>query len=122
MRRIAIRWAPAALWAFFLLFLGSRSPDALPEAPWMFEGVDKVMHFAMYGALGFLWARGRAGVGPARALVEGAIVGALWGGLDEWIQSFVGRDPDRFDVLADVLGAAVGGWLGGRTLARRQRS
>jgi len=113
LRAIASRWGPAAAWALLLLLLGSRPPDALPHPPWLFEGADKLAHFGFYGVLGFLWARGRTGKG--RAFIEGALVGALWGVLDEWIQSFVGRDADRLDLLADVLGASVGAWIGHRT-------
>ncbi|MDH3590444.1 MAG: VanZ family protein [Planctomycetota bacterium] len=122
MRPPVRRWAPAAVWALFLLFLGTRPPDSLPDVEWWLSRYDKVIHAAMYGIAGVLaaWA---ARLRPAAALLLGALWGAAWGGIDEFLQGRIaGRDADWVDWIADVLGAAAGAWLCARTFPRGQRS
>ncbi|MGH7506692.1 MAG: VanZ family protein, partial [Longimicrobiales bacterium] len=61
-------YLPAAAFALFLLWLGGRSdlPSPRVDLP-----LDKVAHFVLYGALGWLAAVGwlRAGRRPAAVLV-----------------------------------------------------
>ena len=110
------RWIAPGLWALLLLGLGRRTGGGLPAD---LPGLDKVAHAVFYGVLGFLVGRTQPRAPVAVALLAGLVVG----GLDEWSQSFVpGRHSDWADLLADVCGAAAGGWLAGRTLARRRRS
>ena len=121
LRDTAWRWAPALAWAALILFLGSRPIADLPLPA--FPGLDKALHAAVYGVLGFLAVRGLGTHGPWRALAWGAVIGLSWGFLDEWAQS---ATPDRTaelgDLLADVAGAAAGGWLAFRTSRARARS
>lgn len=121
--RRAAWWALAIVWALFLRFLGSRPPDALPEGPWMFPGFDKVLHAGFYAVLGLLWVRALAPRRLVGALLIGTLVGLIWGGFDEWMQSrsWV-REGDLMDLAADVVGAAGGGWFAFRTLLGRPRS
>jgi VanZ family protein len=81
---------------------------------WRFEHDDKVVHAALYAVLGALVrvASGRGSVAVA--------AGGLTGIVDEWVvQARVpGRQPDPFDLLADVVGAALGAWAVG-AFARR---
>jgi VanZ family protein len=115
LRRRASLWLPPALWAAGLLWLGSRRPGQLPSSD-LPAGADKVAHFAFYAVLGLLLQRAWR---SRRPLLVGALAGALVGVLDEWIQSRVpGRDPDLFDLVADLLGAATGAWLAARALRR----
>ena len=122
MRRAAATWGPTLLWAGFLIFLGSRPADDLPEVDW-YPGLDKAAHAALYGLLGFL-ARRAAGRSTAlAALLSGAAVGLCWGAVDEAIQgTAAGRTPEIADLAADTLGAAAGAWLAHRTIGRRARS
>ena len=63
--------------------------------------------FARGRLSGVTWTAGLAAIGLA----------TMYGVSDEFHQSFVpGRSPDRFDVLADCVGATIGvalGWLAG---------
>lgn len=112
-----MRKAYAALslaWAAFLVFLGSRPGDSLPESRLLdLPGADKVLHAAVYGVLGALVARAAAARGRRRAAIVGALAGLLCGMLDEWVQGRVpGRTRSWADLLADTAGAAFGAIVG----------
>ena len=76
--------------------------------PVHFDGMDKVIHFLVYGALATLvlrvpWVARH----PWRVFLAIAAA-SLFGASDEWHQSFTpGRQADVFDWLADTLGACL---------------
>jgi hypothetical protein len=105
---------------------------------------DKGVHFVEFAVLGALFgsalwrdaqrrqaARSVSPRSHARALMRSALLAialtSTWGYLDELHQAFVpGRTSDRWDLLADVLGAIAGSgvyfgaqWL--KSTARRSR-
>jgi VanZ family protein len=92
-----------------LIFVASSIPElgALPGGM-----SDKSGHGIGYGILGAVLVRALAGgrlkgVTWRRAGLA-VLLATLYGVTDEFHQSFVpGRSPDRFDVLADCLGAAA---------------
>jgi VanZ family protein len=102
-----------------LIIFGASSIPNLGALP---GGIsDKSGHSIGYGLLGGLFlralARGRLrDVTWRRALVAIAVATA-YGVSDEFHQLFVpGRSADRYDVLADCVGATLGagvGWLAG---------
>ena len=113
------RWAAvgAALWAAGLFALSSLPlGDGSLDFWWRFEHDDKVVHAGLYAVLGALL---RLGGGRGSVAVAG---GGLIGVVDEWVvQARVpGRHPDPFDLLADVVGAALGAWTVS-ALERRRR-
>jgi VanZ family protein len=121
LRAAVSRWGPALLWAALILFLGTRPGAALPLPA--IPGLDKVLHAVVYGVLGFLAVRALGAKGAWQALAWGAAIGLLWGFLDEWAQiATPGRTAELGDLLADVAGAAAGGWIAFRTLLARSRS
>jgi VanZ family protein len=121
LRSAVWRWGPALAWAALILFVGTR-PVAVVPLPAV-PGLDKAAHAAVYGVLGFLAIRALGTAGPWRALLWGAVIGLLWGSLDEWAQSATpNRTAELGDLLADVAGAAAGGWLAFRTIRVRARS
>ncbi len=74
---------------------------------------DKAIHFVEYGVLGWLCARASSLTWPSAAVWRTAVfavfVSALWGLSDEIHQALVpGRSPELADVVADLLGSAVG--------------
>jgi len=81
---------------------------------------DKIIHAGLYGLLGFLSSRA-GGWGQGRRVAVGMlgfVIATVFGGVMEWLQSFVERGPSWGDVVADAAGAA-----GGATLwLLRQRS
>lgn len=103
-------WGPAAAWAAVLFFL-SASPIRLDDG-WQWLAIDdKIVHFCLYTVMGAALAYPRRqGVRAAHVVMIG--LGALYGALDEWHQSFVpGRDPSLGDWAADVVGVLIGYWM-----------
>lgn len=106
--RRAIAWGPAVFWAL-CLFLLSEIRATPPGLQALLVIPDKLVHFALYVALGGLLARARwVSRTDVRHVVLLAI-GCTYAALDEWHQSFVpGRTPEVADWLADVAGVAAG--------------
>ena len=117
-----VRWLPAAAWLIVIFGLSSI-PDHGPPR-FQLVGFDKLAHLAEYAVLGFLVARA---VSPGRAAVwavlAGLLAGILVGSLDETYQRTVpGRDVDVLDVVADAVGARVGGWVNRKWRMRRRQA
>lgn len=76
----------------------------------LFPWADKIVHFALYFLLALLGAwclRGARGDLTTRFLVGWAAVYAVYGGLDEWLQSYTQRTASVGDWLADICGIAA---------------
>jgi VanZ family protein len=98
------------------LFVSTHLPQATPLVPG--NQIDKLVHMAAYAVLAGLFAatwQHSSGQLIAPHLRAAWIAIALYAAVDEWTQTFVGRDASAIDWLADVAGAAMGlalfGWL-----------
>jgi VanZ family protein len=76
--------------------------------------IDKVAHCFLFAAVAFTGLK--AGV-PARWLLGALVANAI---VSELVQHYLlpQRDGDPFDALADLVGVAIGAWLGARTARR----
>jgi VanZ like family len=110
-------WGPVVL-QMAIIFAVSSIPN-LGQLP---GGIsDKSGHSIGYALLAGLFlravARGRLRDVTWRRAAAAIIVATLYGVSDEFHQVFVpGRTADRYDVLADCIGATLGvavGWLAG---------
>ncbi len=106
------RYGWTIAWAA-LLFTLSSIPDLSPPFR-LFDWDDKLHHLLAYMPLGWLlmraivWKEGNI----RKALWLAIVLGTLYGMSDEFHQHFVpGRTMDANDLLADMLGVALGGWL-----------
>jgi VanZ family protein len=105
-RRNLSWYLPAALWAAFVLFIGSR-PYLRP--PLRFSGADKLGHAVMYGVLAVLVVVGGRRSGGRRPWLWALLVVAVVAAGDELHQRIVpGRDSDILDWAADMTGALLG--------------
>lgn len=101
------RWLAPIAWTVVILVLTSLPGSRIPSVA--VPGVDKIVHFVLYGVLGLLIARALDRRGVARAALLAILIGASFGAVDEWHQRFIaGRSPSAADWAADVAGAAVG--------------
>jgi VanZ family protein len=103
------KWLAVAAWVLVIETLTSWPSPPSFGAP---HGSDKVVHFTMYAALGFLALRaawvGGSSLRWRRLLVVAACV-SLWGALDEWHQQFIpSRSMELGDWIADSIGAIAG--------------
>ncbi len=103
-----VRYAlPPLLWAVAIFAVSSLSR---PPGPPLVLGLDKVVHFTVYGVVGLLTARARCayGLAPGRAALGAVLLSARYAVSDEVHQAFVPlRSSDPADWLADLLGAAL---------------
>ena len=103
-----IAWLPAALWALGLFLLSEvRGTPSAVEA--FLPVPDKLVHLVLYLAFGgsLAWAKRASRTEVPHALL--LVLGAVYGAIDEWHQSFVpGRTPEFSDWLADLAGVLVG--------------
>lgn len=81
-----------------------------PPVPAGVAGLDKVVHFGMYGVLAALLVWVWSGRRPTATVVLGTLLAvSAYGALDEWHQQFIpGRSMELGDWLADSVGALVG--------------
>jgi VanZ family protein len=115
------RWLLPVLWGAAILVATSIPGGSLPNIE-PFRGVDKLVHVAMYGILGWLLARAALLV-PRRpqAVARALAVALAFGAVDEIHQQIVpGRSADVADWLADATGAALGVTFTVMALTRRE--
>lgn len=110
-RRVALAWAPAALYMALIWFVSSLEAPSFPVQ--MFPLRDKGVHTTEYTVLAFLLAHACVRTWHTRSLARVAFVAVfltiLWGFLDELHQAFVpGRSADLLDLVADTVGAFIG--------------
>jgi VanZ family protein len=102
-------WGPVVLYMGLIFWSSSRArPDVLSATP------DYLLHGTAYAGLAALSVRAlakRLFSGLTVAHVLGGVAIALFYGItDEWHQLHVpGRDSSLGDVLADLVGASLGG-------------
>jgi VanZ family protein len=95
------------LYCSFIYWLSDQS--ALPTRYW-FAHQDKVMHAGAYFIMAVLTWRSFIHYlkQPYALAIISLVFCSLYGGLDEWHQSFIpGRTPDMGDWIADTIGAAI---------------
>ena len=114
-----LAFAPAFVWALTILWLGSQPSISTPV---VFPLMDKVGHLGMFGVLGALLAFGLHRGGVRASIAWPLLFGVAIGALDELRQRSVpGRSSDWRDLVADIIGCAIGLWLTHRLLERRER-
>jgi VanZ family protein len=99
-RPLLLAYLPAVLWAVWILYLGSRTFEPLPE---LILPADKLAHFTLYGVLGLLAALGWRWAGHRPAVWIPMLASILTGAVDELRQrSLATRTADVYDWLVDV--------------------
>lgn len=107
MRQFAFIHLP---WIFMMIAITVQSSFAsipLPNLGLTFS--DKVLHFLVFGVLGWFLARGlylsKKYIFHRRFVIFACIIGFVFAFTDEWHQSMVpGRTPEFLDWVADSLG------------------
>ena len=82
------------------------------------EGWDKVLHFIAYFGLASI---ATLALGRRKAALWAAFALAVFGGILEIVQGYVGRDAEWGDELANIVGVCAGLAAGLLTLALLQR-
>ena len=114
---IRTKW-PAIIWSVIIFLLLVMPPINLSnKEPLTFSGLDKAIHFFLFGMMVWLWGYYQLQLISSsgffrKKLVTIVIVATLYGIAMEYVQGWVGRDFDVWDMVADAAGAiAAGSWL-----------
>ena len=111
-KRRGLLWVPAGAVAIIIFVLSSIPGPAFPQI--RFPLADKVVHALIYAVLAVCLAiplhRIRVQFGWGRVIAAATVLAGLYGVTDEFHQRFTPfRSSDPWDVVADTLGALVGG-------------
>jgi len=108
---LILYWMPVCLYCLLIYVQSAfpspfRLPKSLPHG-------DKLLHFAGYAVLGFLFFRAFRASLPGKSTVFlvciSILASGIYGATDEFHQSFVRyRTSDIMDFAADMMGAAAG--------------
>jgi len=97
------------VWAL-IVFVASTVPVSGVLGVDLPTGPDKILHGVAYAVLGLLAVRVLWRLAPPGMGLGGALAGAVgYGLLLEGWQKVVGRTADPYDVIANAIGAGVGG-------------
>lgn len=120
LKSVALAWLPALVYMALIFILSSIPTLASYSKHLPFR--DKGAHFLEYAMLGALTTHAAGRTFPelhrGRVFLFGVMLATLFGVSDELHQAFVpGRRADFGDIIADLLGAIVGGLV--RLMLRR---
>lgn len=110
MKKFILYQSPVILWSLTIFALSSISK--VPTVRWVLHP-DKIAHAIVYGVLGLAAYRALAHQDVVKVFRENpaftaVVFAALYGFSDEFHQRFVpGRTPDIYDLLTDIIGAAI---------------
>nr|WP_215224860.1 VanZ family protein [Echinicola shivajiensis] len=95
-----------------LLLLIMSPGDQLPEGP-KIPGLDKMVHFSLFGGLLFLWNRAVIGndenIITKRFITNHLVLGVIFAILAEKMQQLVpNRSFDLTDIIANLAGSLMG--------------
>lgn len=113
LRNRRIQWFAAAIYAAFLLVISLAPSRSLPKIPdWnLLFTPDKVAHFGAYGLFAVLLSVIFSERWGVRGISLAVVVAACYGFLMEVLQGLAGtgRNYDSVDMVANLLGAVLGG-------------
>lgn len=103
------KW-PAIIWSVIIFLLLVMPPINInQEKPLEFSGLDKTIHFFLFGIMLWLWGYHQKTVSskrkkPVFQLFIITIIVIGYGIVMEYVQDWVGRDFDVWDMVADAAG------------------
>jgi VanZ family protein len=107
--KYALIWQIALTLYWLALFVTTHIPSRLATFPG--ASTDKLVHLSAFAMLALLlataWQLSMGQFGLRHAIVAWIVL-VLYGALDEWTQTFVGRQASLYDLLGDAIGALIG--------------
>jgi VanZ family protein len=104
------KW-PAIIWSVIIFLLLVMPPLHInQEKPLEFSGLDKTIHFLLFGMMVWLWGYYQKTISSTKKnlvlqLLLITIIVSVYGIVMEFVQDWVGRDFDVMDMVADAAGA-----------------
>lgn len=103
------KW-PAITWSVIVFILLVIPPEALTkERKIEIVQLDKIIHFFLFGLMAGLWAyyKKQQQQNQLFTYLLIILITAVYGIITEYVQHWVGRDFDVWDMVADAAGAIV---------------
>jgi VanZ family protein len=98
-------WLPTAIYVILIMVLALRPSPRLPSL----RNIDKYAHAAAYAVLGFFAYHAVIRSSFNRPVILTLLLALVVGLADECLQALSGvRTADRYDLMADLIGVAVG--------------
>ena len=110
------KW-PAIIWSVIIFLLLAMPPlNINQEKPLELSGLDKTIHFLLFGIMVWLWGYYQKAIYPAGKslavqLIFITCITIAYGIAMEYVQDSVGRDFVVWDMVADGAGAITGFFL-----------
>lgn len=110
------KW-PAIFWSVIIFLLLVMPPINInPKKTIEFSGLDKIIHFLLFGIMVWLWGYYQKTISstrknPVPQLFFITIVVTVYGIAMEYVQDWVDRDFDVWDMVADAAGAITAFFL-----------
>jgi len=125
-RLLITYWPPVLLCASLIFYLSTAAPSAITALFFSVPHGDKIGHSVAYATLTFLCAgafRFNAGRWAARYAIVLAVGTAFgFGVVCEWYQFYLPfRSPDRWDLLANMVGSCLAVVLGAGPLVAQAK-
>lgn len=102
-----------------IIYLSLFRPPKIDDSPFLFPGVDKLVHGCMYAGLsGMIWLEylrcHRHLIRPLRLFVGAGLLPAIFGGAIELLQAYATtyRGGDWWDFAANVAGIVSAAFVG----------
>jgi len=107
---------PGLLWAAVIFYLLSMDTSGAAELSLLkIYGIDKLIHFALFGILAYLWVTyllSPETKHPNQTIGIIIILASAYGmGMEYYQQYFTNRSFSYWDGLADALGSVAGAWV-----------
>ena len=106
---------PALLWTGLIFYLLSMDTSGAAELSLLkIYGIDKLIHFALFGILAYLWVTyllSPETKHPNQTIWMIIILSSTYGmGMEYYQQYFTNRSFSYWDGLADAIGSVAGAW------------
>ena len=107
---------PGLLWTGLIFYLLSMDTSGAAELSLLkIYGIDKLIHFALFGILAYLWVTNLLSPEtkhPNQTIGIIIILASACGmGMEYYQQYFTNRSFSYWDGLADALGSVAGAWV-----------
>lgn len=109
---LTTKW-PAIIWSVIIFLLLAMPPlNINQEKPLELSGLDKTIHFLLFGMMVWLWGYYQITIAANKKTTVGqlliiTLVTIVYGIVMEYVQDWVGRDFDVWDMVADGAGAVT---------------
>lgn len=103
---------PATIWSAIIFILLTTPGSGLPEQDiFNIPNLDKVLHAILFFVFTWLWAKSihkdKPNINIKKQIIIIGVIATLYGIALEYVQLFVDRDFDVWDMVADGAGAFV---------------